>query len=149
MNTMAGIKSNLRTRLWRFSLRFLLVAVALIALAMHWNGERLAVKRASQELEYAEAAFQSGLIVPEDVVAASMKLVTTSFEYPFCNHQLALKRHRECAARTYDIYTLECFQGVGTDEAWRRVEAEVQKLRNHVVQAERWVSVGKIDLLEP
>ncbi|MBX9792203.1 MAG: hypothetical protein K2Y37_25045 [Pirellulales bacterium] len=143
------MNSVLRTRSRQFSLRFLLIAVALTALAMHWNGERLAVRRASQELEYAEAAFQTGLIVPEDVVAASMKLVTTSLEYPLCDHLLALKRHRQCVAKTYDIYTLECFQGASTDEAWQRVEAEVRKLRNYVVQAERWASVGKIDSLEP
>ena len=143
---MKGIRT---ARRWQFGLRFLLIAVAIIALGMHWNGERLAVNRATHELEYAEAAFQTGLIVPEDVIATSVKRLRTCFEYPFCDHQLALKRHFDSITKTYDIYTLECFQGAGTDEAWREVESRVKKLRSYVVQAERWVAAGKIDSLGP
>ncbi len=143
------MKSIRRACSLQFSLRFLLIAMALVALAMHWNRERLAVNRATAELEYAEAAFQTGLIVPDDVIAASSKQLLASFEYPFCDHRLALQRHRDSVTRTYNYYTMECFQGAGTDEAWREVEAKVQKLRSFVVHAERWVSAGKIDSLGP
>jgi len=155
---MAGMKSIRRGRSWQFNLRFLLIAVALIALGMHWDSERRAIRRAMIDLETAVAEYQRGGLLPSAVTTASRKLLDASLVYPFCDRRSALGRHRNCAVNTLNFFTTECLVGGSSVNVWddfdfaetlRKADAEIAKLEADIKQAQRWVSAGEIDPLGP
>ena len=153
------MKRNLRAaRRWQFGLRFLLIAVAVIALGMHWNSERRAIKLATLELEAAVARFQKGHALPDAVIRGSKNLLVASLDYPFCGNQAAFEKHRDCADKTLEFLTAECFLETPTVDVWKNVDdpdsrlkfdAVIAKLAADVEEAERWVAAGKFDSLGP
>jgi hypothetical protein len=127
----------------RFSLRFLLILVAMAAGGMWWNLRYREFKRAQYEADYAAAAYETGTIHIERVVAAFEAAVKAEERVPFHNHNLMLAAHRNRMEKLCRSYEWTCHMPATEADALAIVQ-RAESLRARLRQAEQWLADGRM-----
>jgi hypothetical protein len=79
----------------RFSIRAMLVGMALVAVAIAVVREWLILKHARGEFQYARARWNAGLVTVESYIAASERLMAVEADVPWISREAAGSRHVE------------------------------------------------------
>jgi hypothetical protein len=132
-----------RRRWFRFSLRTMFVAVAILGTAGYWAARQAAFARAQHNYEYAYGAWQAEAILTEEVCKASLHLYNTEVAVPFADRGKAAASHLERMKWVVELAygdNSEWLMGVSDDASLAEARARKAKIEDYYAEAKRMVA---------